>query len=92
MSLMDSSCTDLLLDALTLAGGTGNLYVEPHLDASNGSGPADGHRFVTPPMGRVTASHNHWFRHQPISATLAQVHRHSIPISRASAQFNEFYR
>ena len=72
MSIMNSSCTDLVVDPLTFAGGTGNLCVKPHLDASKSSGPADRQRSVTLPTGRVTASHNEWFRYQPISVTLAQ--------------------
>ena len=72
MSIMDSSCTDLVVVPLTFAGGTGNLCVMPHLDGSKSPGSADRQRFVTLPTARVTASHNEWFRYQPISVTLAQ--------------------
>jgi hypothetical protein len=72
MSIMNSSCTDLLPDVLTFAGRTGNLCVKPHFDGSKSSGPADRQSFVTLPTGRVTAFHNEWFRYQPLAVTLAQ--------------------
>ena len=72
MSIMDSSCTDLVVVPLTFAGGTGNLCVKPHFDGSKSSGPADRQSFVTLPTGRVTAFHNEWFRYRPLAVTLAQ--------------------
>jgi len=72
MSTIDSSCTDLLRDALTFAGRTGNLCVKPHFDGSKSPGPAGRQRFFTLPTGRLTAFHNQWSRYQSTAVMFAQ--------------------